>query len=112
MINKPTFGIVLLSVMVFFSACRSTPDSDTSISETGQLESFADLQILKYEVPGWDDLDPKQKELAYYLYAAALSGRDIIYDQRGKYNLLIRKTIRSEERRVGKEYRNRRYPKT
>ncbi len=93
MINKPTFGIVLLSVMVFFSACRSTPDADTSISETGQLESFADLQILKYEVPGWDDLDPKQKELAYYLYEAALSGRDIIYDQRGKYNLLIRKTI-------------------
>src|SRR5690554_6702111 len=92
MINKPTFGIFLLSLIIF-SACRSNIDSDTSKSATDQLESFADLQILKYEVPGWDDLDPKQKELAYYLYEAALSGRDIIYDQRGKHNLLIRKTI-------------------
>lgn len=93
MINKPTFGIVLLSAIVFFSACRSNPDTDTAKSATDQLESFADLQILKYEVPGWDNLDPKQKELAYYLYEAALSGRDIIYDQRGKYNLFVRKTI-------------------
>src|SRR5690606_32309765 len=38
-------------------------------------------------------LEPKQRELAYYLYEASLSGRDIIYDQRGKYNLTIRKTI-------------------
>ena len=93
MINKPTFGIFLLSAVLFISACRSNTDTDTSKTATDQLESFADLQILKYDVPGWDDLDPKQKELAYYLYEAALSGRDIIYDQRGKYNLLIRKTI-------------------
>jgi len=93
MINKPTFGIIMLSVMIFLSSCRNNSDSDMTTSETGQLESFADLQILKYEVPGWENLDPKQKELAYYLYEAALSGRDIIYDQRGKYNLLVRKTI-------------------
>lgn len=56
-------------------------------------ESFADLQILRYEVPGFDELSLQQKKLAYYLSEAALSGRDIIYDQSGKYNLLVRKTI-------------------
>jgi len=93
MINKPLIGTVLLSAVVFFSACRNNTETETAKIATDQLESFADLQILKYDVPGWDNLDPKQKELAYYLYEAALSGRDIIYDQRGKYNLLIRKTI-------------------
>src|SRR5690606_18753774 len=56
-------------------------------------EGFADLQVLRYEVPGWDQLSAQQKELAYYLYEASLAGRDIIYDQRGKHNLTVRKTI-------------------
>lgn len=58
-----------------------------------EAESFADLQVLRYEVPGFNELTPKQKELAYYLYEAALCGRDIIYDQKNKYGLTIRKTI-------------------
>lgn len=90
--NKSTIGIILLSVIVSFSACKSDSESTLKMN-VDQPESFADLQILTYKVPGWDKLDPKQKELAYYLYEAALSGRDIIYDQRGKYNLTIRKTI-------------------
>lgn len=56
-------------------------------------ESFADVQVLRYEVPGWDQLTLKQKEFIYYLSEASLSGRDIIWDQRGKYNLTIRKII-------------------
>ncbi|WP_423149490.1 dipeptidyl-peptidase 3 family protein [Rubrolithibacter danxiaensis] len=56
-------------------------------------ESFADLQLLRYRVPGFDELSLQQKKLAYYLSEAALAGRDIIYDQKGKYNLLVRKTI-------------------
>lgn len=56
-------------------------------------ESFADLQLLRYQVPGFEQLSLNQKKLAYYLSEAILSGRDIIYDQRGKYNLLVRKTI-------------------
>lgn len=58
-----------------------------------QTEQFADLAILRYQVPDWDKLTVKQKVLAYYLYQAALSGRDIFYDQNYKYNLAIRKTI-------------------
>ncbi|MFA1770335.1 dipeptidyl peptidase 3 [Rufibacter glacialis] len=56
-------------------------------------EQFADLRILRYQVPGFDNLTAKQKELLYYLYEAALSGRDIIYDQNYKHNLRIRRTL-------------------
>ncbi len=56
-------------------------------------EQFADLAILRYQVPGWDKLTAKQKVLAYYLYEAALSGRDIFYDQNYRHNLVIRKTL-------------------
>lgn len=56
-------------------------------------EQFADLQILRYKVPGFEDLTAQQKELVYYLYEAALCGRDIIYDQKYKHNLAIRKSL-------------------
>jgi dipeptidyl-peptidase-3 len=56
-------------------------------------EKFADLQVLRYQVPGFDDLSIKQKKLLYYLYEAALSGREIIYDQNYKHNLTIKRTL-------------------
>ena len=57
------------------------------------VEQFADLQILRYRVPGFEELTLKQKELIYYLAQAALEGRDILFDQNGKYNLRIRRTL-------------------
>jgi dipeptidyl-peptidase-3 len=66
-------------------------DGDAGFKVAAQ--SFGDLQMLRYQVPGFDKLSLKQKELSYYLYEAALSGRDIIYDQKSKYGLLLRKTI-------------------
>jgi len=56
-------------------------------------EQFADIEILRYRVPGFESLSLKEKELTYYLYEAALCGRDILYDQHYKYNLLIRKSL-------------------
>ncbi len=56
-------------------------------------ERFADLQMLRYEVKGFDDLTLKQKTFIYYLQEAALYGRDILYDQNGRYNLLIREIL-------------------
>ncbi len=56
-------------------------------------EQFADIEILRFNVPGFESLSIKEKELTYYLYEAALSGRDILYDQHYKYNLLIRKSL-------------------
>lgn len=58
-----------------------------------QTEQFADIRILRYRVPGFEDISLKQKKLLYFLSEAALSGRDIIYDQNFKYNLLIRQTL-------------------
>jgi len=57
------------------------------------VEQFADLQLLRYKVHGFDELPLKQKELVYYLSEAALQGRDILFDQNGKYNLIIRKML-------------------
>lgn len=57
------------------------------------VEQFADLQILRYKVPGFDQLSLRRKSLIYYLSEAALCGRDILFDQNGKYNLRIRKLL-------------------
>ena len=56
-------------------------------------ERFADLQLLRYQLAGFEKLVPKQKELIYYLSKATLYGRDITFDQFGKYNLRIRKMM-------------------
>ncbi len=54
-------------------------------------ERFADIQMLRYRLDGFDELSLKQKKLIYYLSEATLWGRDITFDQHGRYNLLIRK---------------------
>ncbi len=56
-------------------------------------ERFADLQLLRYRLTGFEQLTARQKRLIYYLSKATLFGRDIIFDQFGKYNLVIRKTL-------------------
>jgi dipeptidyl-peptidase III len=74
--------------------------TDTSVKAAGydpnfnvEAQSFADLQVLRYEIPGFNTLSLQQKKLSYYLYEAALCGRDMIYDQKSRYGLLLRKTI-------------------
>jgi len=57
------------------------------------VEQFADLQLLRYKVHGFEELPLQQKKLVYYLSEAALQGRDILFDQNGKYNLIIRKML-------------------
>ena len=57
------------------------------------VEQFADLQLLRYKVHGFEELPLQQKELVYYLSEAALQGRDILFDQNGKYNLVIRQML-------------------
>jgi dipeptidyl-peptidase-3 len=58
-----------------------------------QIDQFADLRILRYQVPGFEALSPAQKELIYYLSEAAVCGRDIIFDENYKYNLKVRRTL-------------------
>ena len=57
------------------------------------VEQFADLQVLRYRVSGFETLNLQQKQLIYYLSQAALEGRDILFDQNGKYNLQIRRLL-------------------
>jgi dipeptidyl-peptidase-3 len=57
------------------------------------LEQFADLKILRYQIPGWEDLTLKEQKLVYYLTQAGLSGRDIMWDQNYRHNLKIRKAL-------------------
>ena len=55
-----------------------------------QTEQFADLKIVRYQVPGWEQLTPRQRMLVYCLNMAGLSGRDMMYDQNNRYNLRVR----------------------
>ena len=57
------------------------------------VDEFADLRIMRYQIPEWDQLTLQQKSYIYYLSEAAKCGRDILTDQNFKYNLTIRKTI-------------------
>ena len=57
------------------------------------VDKFADVEILRYRVPGFEKLSLKQKEMIYYLSQAAIEGRDILYDQNNKYNLSIRRIL-------------------
>lgn len=56
-------------------------------------EQFADLKILRYKIPGFEDLTLQQKKLAYYLSRAAMAGRDIYWDQNYKHNITIRRIL-------------------
>ncbi len=89
--------ITLSACTLVLSACNSLRTKNASSTKANAFnvnaESFADLQMLRYQVPGFQNLTAKEKELCYYLYQASLSGRDIIYDQKSKYGILLRKTI-------------------
>ncbi len=58
-----------------------------------QVDQFADVRVLRYQVSGWEQLSLKEKQLAYYLTMAGLAGRDIMWDQNYKYNLVIRRAL-------------------
>ncbi len=57
------------------------------------VDRFADIEVLRYKVPGFEELTPRQRILIYYLTEAAIAGRDILWDQNGRYNLAIRDLI-------------------
>ncbi len=58
-----------------------------------EAEEFADIRVLRYQIPGWDQLSLQQKQLCYYLNMAGLAGRDIIWDQNYRHNLRIRRAL-------------------
>jgi len=96
-ISKTFLFISLLSFLLV--GCKSDKEKTADMNEDEkedfkfQTEQFADLAILRYQVPGFENLSLKEKELVYYLYQAALYGRDIFYDQNCKFNLEVRRTL-------------------
>lgn len=85
----------MFSAIFSLCACSGSKKAEEVNAEPFNyvVDQFADMQILRYQVPGFDELSLKQKELIYYLNEAALQGRDILYDQNCKYNLCIRRTM-------------------
>jgi len=90
---RKTFIIMCTACLCF--ACTDNKKTDTPKQDSFNynVESFADLGILRYQVTGWDDLTLQQKSLLYCLSEAALWGRDILFDQNNRYNLAIRRTL-------------------
>lgn len=77
-----------MTIAMAAAVCSCTPKEAAEASWS--MDRFADIEVLRYEVPGFEDLSLQQKELVYYLTEAAQWGRDILWDQNGRYNLRIR----------------------
>jgi len=89
---KKTIAVMTLTALALAGvSCRQKPNTTEAFS--WQIDRFDDIKILRYQVPGFDSLTLRQKTLIYYLSQAAVSGRDIIFDQNFRYNLPIRRGL-------------------
>ena len=93
---------LLFFAALFLFACgqTNTESEETNAAESTtteefqyQTEQFKDIRIVRYQIPGWDDLSLQKKKLAYYLTMSGLAGRDIMYDLNYRHNLAIRRTL-------------------
>jgi dipeptidyl-peptidase-3 len=102
---KLSFKISLCSIILsqFFWSCKTETSSnngypdfiDVSLEESFpfMVEQFSDLKVLRYQIPGWENLTLKEQKLVYFLTQAGLSGRDIMWDQNYRHNLTIRTAL-------------------
>ena len=99
--SKIALGTIVIAQ--FFWSCKTDintvetyPDFITISAEENfpfMVEQFSDLKVLRYQIPGWDNLTLKEQKLVYYLTQAGLSGRDIMWDQNYRHNLTIRTAL-------------------
>ncbi len=87
-------------ITLFISGCMEKPaqkqkttQAESAEESKYQVDRFGEIRILRYQIPDFENLDLRQKKLLYYLSEAAKCGRDIVFDQNFKYNLLVRKTL-------------------
>lgn len=94
-IKRSLIWVLAFALVIVAAGCKKTekPPEAAAQEFRWQIDQFADLRILRYQVPGFENLPIAQKELIYYLGQAALCGRDIITGQNYKHNLTIRKTL-------------------
>lgn len=94
-------NLVLLIASTFIISCADgVVENPTEVENVEQntefdwvVDEFADIKVLRYQIPGWENLSLKEQKLVYYLVQAGLSGRDIIWDQNYKHNLKIREAL-------------------
>ena len=90
-------GVLLVTSVSFI--CNSQVTRTADVSKTKEVpfeyivDQFADIKVLRYQIPGWENLTLNEQKLVYYLTQAGTSGRDIMWDQHYKYNLRIRKAL-------------------
>jgi len=90
-----------IALIISLYSCTETSKNTPQINEGIEVqdefiylaEQFADIKVLRYQIPGFDQLSLQQKKYVYYLTQAGLAGRDIIYDQNYRYNLTIRRAL-------------------
>ena len=94
---KSIFKICLFALLIV--ACKEDVKEESVEKTTKEfsfnVEQFADIKILRYQIPGWENLSLKEQKLVYYLTQAGLAGRDIMWDQNYRHNLQIRRALES-----------------
>ena len=85
--NKILTAVATMAILTTSCTQKATNEFNYNV------DKFADIEVLRYKVPGFEELSLEQKKLIYFLNEAALQGRDILFDQNGKYNLAIRQTL-------------------
>lgn len=98
--NMSRYLYAFLTASIILVSCNSAQNGDSAEGESNkkddfkwQTEQFADLKIIRYQIPGFDQLTLDQKKLVYYLTEAGLSGRDIMWDMNYRHNLKIRSSL-------------------
>ena len=86
---------MIITVAAGLVGCKSEPQAEKPFEWV--VDRFDDIKVLRYQVPDFDTLSLDEKKLIYYLTQAALCGRDILFDQNGRYNLRIRRTLEAIE---------------
>lgn len=87
------FLTISISIIANAQEMKTAPKATKEAAFDYVVEQFADIRVLRYQIPGWDNLTLKEKKFVYYLTQAGTAGRDIMWDQHYKYNLKIRKAL-------------------
>lgn len=84
--------LIMAACLISLASCHKQQEKQAG-EFVYNVDTFYDLEVLRYKVPGFEQLSLQEKQLIYYLSEAALQGRDILYDQNCRYNLRIRRTL-------------------
>ncbi len=89
----------IFMTLAFSTICNAQVEKSIDVNKKHNtafeyfVEQFSDIKVLRYQIPGWENLTLKEQKLVYYLTQAGTSGRDIMWDQNYRYNLKIRKAL-------------------